>query len=83
MKSSGLAAVDAAKADGRWDAAYASSRTFEMPAAFIEALSPRAAAAFDGLKKSERYAIYYSLVSAKLPATKARRLQNAIANLEK
>lgn len=85
MKPAGLAAVEAAKADGRWDAAYHSSNTFEMPAEFTAALaeSPKAAAHFATLNKANRYAIFYRLTTAKRPETKARRLKDFIALLER
>ncbi len=81
----GMAAVNAAKADGRWDAAYASSRAFEMPAEFTEALarSPKAATFFATLNKANRYAIFYRLTHAKRPETKARRLKDLVAMLER
>ena len=85
MKPAGLAAVEAAKADGRWDAAYSSSSTFEMPAEFEAALakSLKAAAFFATLNKANRYALFHRLTSAKRPETKARRLQEFIARLER
>ena len=85
IKSAGLVAVEAAKADGRWEAAYGSSSTFEMPAEFTAALakSPSAAAFFTTLNKANRYAIFYRLVSAKRAETKGRRLQEFIALLER
>ena len=85
MKPAGLAAVEAAKADGRWEAAYGSSSTFEMPPEFTAALakSQKAAAFFTTLNKANRYAIFYRLTSAKRPETKERRLQGFIAMLER
>lgn len=85
MKPAGLAAVQAAKADGRWQAAYGSFRTFEMPADFNEALSlkPKAAAFFATLNKANSYAIYHRLTTAKRPETRARRLGEFIAMLDR
>ena len=85
MKSAGLVAVEAAKSDGRWEAAYGSSSTFEMPPEFTAALakSQKAAACFTTLNKANRYAIFYRLTSAKRPETKERRLQGFIAMLER
>jgi uncharacterized protein YdeI (YjbR/CyaY-like superfamily) len=56
MRPSGLAEVDAAKADGRWDAAYASQRNATIPPDLVAALakSRRAAQAFAALGKTER-----------------------------
>jgi uncharacterized protein YdeI (YjbR/CyaY-like superfamily) len=83
MQPAGLAVVEAAKADGRWDAAYASSSTFQMPAEFTEALTaaPKATAFFATLSKANRFAIFYRLTTAKRPETKTRRLRDIIAML--
>ena len=61
MRPSGLAEVEAAKADGRWDAAYASQRTATVPPDLAAALaaSPRAARAFDALSKADRYGVIF------------------------
>lgn len=85
MRPAGLAAVEAAKADGRWAAAYDSSRSFELPAEFTEALNrlPAAAEFFATLTQANRYAVYYRLTSAKRPETKARRLREILASLER
>jgi uncharacterized protein YdeI (YjbR/CyaY-like superfamily) len=83
MQPAGLAAVQAAQADGRWAAAYGSSSAFEMPAEFLDALSqsPKAAAFYATLNKAHRYAIFYRLTSAKRPETRQRRLVGFIALL--
>jgi uncharacterized protein YdeI (YjbR/CyaY-like superfamily) len=85
MRPAGLAAVEAAKADGRWEAAYGSWSTFEMPGEFVAALakSRKAAAHFATLNKANRYAIFYRLTTAKRAETKARRLEEFIAMLER
>lgn len=85
MKPAGVAAVEAAKQDGRWAAAYSSWGTFEMPGEFAAALakSPKASEFFATLSKPNRYAIFYRLTTAKRPETKARRLQEFIAMLER
>jgi len=77
MKPAGLAAVEAAKADGRWAAAYSSYRTFEVPPEFAAALAanPQAAAFFATLNKANRFAMCYRFAAAKRPETKARRLR--------
>ena len=85
MKPAGLASVEAAKADGRWDAAYASSSTFVESAEFLAALkkSKRAAAFYATLSKANRYAIYFRLHNAKRLETKARKIAEFIAMLER
>jgi uncharacterized protein YdeI (YjbR/CyaY-like superfamily) len=84
MTAAGLAEVDAAKADGRWDAAYAGPAQSEIPQDFLDALAahPKAAAQFATLNKQNLYAIYYRLHSAKTPDTRARRMAKLIATLE-
>ena len=59
MRPSGLAEVEAAKADGRWDAAYQSQRDATVPPDLATALaaSPRAAQAFESLGKTGQYAV--------------------------
>lgn len=85
MKPAGHAAVELAKADGRWDAAYASSSTFKESADFLEALkkSKKASQFYDTLTKANRYAIYYRIHNAKKPETKARKIAEFIAMLER
>lgn len=84
MKPAGLAAVEAAKTDGRWAAAYRSSRTAEMPADFLAALErqPKARAFFDTLNKANRYALFFRLTTAKKPETRARRIADFVAMLQ-
>jgi uncharacterized protein YdeI (YjbR/CyaY-like superfamily) len=84
MKPAGLAVVEAAKKDGRWDAAYSAWGAFEMPAEFTGALaeSPKAAEFFTTLNTRNRYAIFYRLITAKRPETKACRLRKFITMLE-
>ncbi|MBL8159555.1 YdeI/OmpD-associated family protein [Candidatus Saccharibacteria bacterium] len=77
MQPSGLAQVEAAKADGRWDAAYASPKDMQVPEDFIKLLAehPRAHAFFDTLNKTNRYAIAFRLQTAKRPETRQRRME--------
>ena len=84
MRPSGQAQVEAAKADGRWDAAYASQKNAAVPPDLAAALaaSPRAAAAFEALGKTDRFAVILDLVTARVPATRAAHLRKAIAALE-
>lgn len=85
MKPAGLAAVEAAKADGRWNAAYSSFGSFEMPSEFMEALArkKKAAAFFATLNKRNRYAIYHRLTTAKRAETRTRKSGEFIAMLER
>ena len=85
MQSAGQAAVDAAKADGRWEQAYHSSRNHELPEDFLAAVSKdkRAQAFFDTLNKANRYAIYFRLATAKKPETRARRFEQLLEMLKR
>jgi uncharacterized protein YdeI (YjbR/CyaY-like superfamily) len=77
MATAGLAEVDRAKADGRWEAAYASPSTSEVPDDLAAALdaNTRARETFDRLSSQNRYAILYRLGSVKRPETRARRIE--------
>jgi uncharacterized protein YdeI (YjbR/CyaY-like superfamily) len=83
MRPAGLAEVERAKADGRWDAAYAGQATIEVPADLAAALAaqPEAKAAFDTLSARNRYAVLYRVVSAVRPETRARRVEQYVAML--
>lgn len=83
MQPAGLAQVEAAKADGRWDTAYAGQSSFEVPAEFLVELNKNAAAKamFDTLNRQNLFAIYHRLLSAKKPETKQRRMNKMIAQL--
>ena len=85
MKPSGLAQVERAKADGRWERAYAGPATARVPDDLAAALAarPRAAAMFEVLTSQNRYAIIYRLESLKRPETRARRLEEFLAMLER
>lgn len=84
MRPPGLAEVEAAKQDGRWDAAYAPQRSIAVPADLQQKLdaSPRARDFFASLDSKNRYAILYRLQDAKKPETRARRLEKFVAMLE-
>jgi uncharacterized protein YdeI (YjbR/CyaY-like superfamily) len=84
MRPAGLREVERAKADGRWDAAYAGARTIEVPDDLRRELDarPDAAEFFAALDSQNRYAILYRLQDAKKPETRARRLQRFVAMLE-
>lgn len=85
MRPAGLAEVEAAKADGRWEAAYAGQRTAEVPPDLQRELDANAAAreCFQGLDSANRYAIVYRLNDAKKVETRQRRLRKFIAMLER
>ena len=83
MAPAGLAEIDAAKSDGRWQAAYDAFGSATVPADFLAALrkNPRAKAFFDTLNKTNLYAIVYRLQTAKKPETRAKRIERMIAQL--
>jgi uncharacterized protein YdeI (YjbR/CyaY-like superfamily) len=85
LRPSGAAEVAAAKADGRWDAAYEGARSATVPADLQAELdaNPKAAASFAELDGANRYAILYRLQEAKKPETRARRLAKFVAMLER
>jgi len=81
----GMREVDAAKADGRWDAAYASSANATVPDDLRAALdaNPEAAAFFATLTGANRYAVLFRVEEAKRPETRARRIEKFVAMLER
>jgi uncharacterized protein YdeI (YjbR/CyaY-like superfamily) len=83
MRPAGLAEVEAAKADGRWDAAYAGQRAATVPDDLKQALDRNKAAGefFAKLDGANRYAILYRLEEAKKPETRQKRLRKFIAML--
>lgn len=83
MKPSGLAEVERAKKDGRWDAAYDGPRSMTVPADLQAALdrSKRAKAFFESLDSRNRFAILFRLQTAKKSETRARRLQQFVEML--
>src|SRR3954453_16304634 len=72
MRPTGLAEVEAAKADGRWEAAYDGQRAAAVPPDLQRPLdrSPAAAELFASLDGANRYAILYRLEEAKRPETR-------------
>jgi uncharacterized protein YdeI (YjbR/CyaY-like superfamily) len=84
MRPPGLAEITAAKADGRWDAAYESQRNATVPPDLAAALedNERAGRYFASLAKTDRYLVILGLITAKTPATRAARLRRTIATLE-
>jgi uncharacterized protein YdeI (YjbR/CyaY-like superfamily) len=83
MKPAGLREVERAKADGRWDAAYAGARTATVPDDLQAALDAddRAREFFATLDSANRYAILYRVQDAKKPETRARRIAKYVAML--
>jgi len=80
MQAPGLAEVSAAKADGRWDAAYESQRNVTLPPDLVAALDQNVLARtrFDALGKTQRYAAVLRLLKARGPADRAARLQKVV-----
>jgi len=85
MRGSGLAQIDAAKADGRWDAAYAPASSAQVPSDLRDALdaNPRAAQFFATLKGANRYAVLYRIGAVKRAETRARKIAEFVAMLER
>jgi len=83
MQPPGLAEVERAKADGRWDAAYAGSKTIEVPPELRAALDeePRAAAFFETLSAQNRFAILFRLGNVKKAETRRRKVDEYVAML--
>jgi uncharacterized protein YdeI (YjbR/CyaY-like superfamily) len=83
MHPAGLAAVDEAKADGRWQIAYSGQATIEVPDDLTAALEadPPARAMFEILTSQNRYALLYRIDAAKRPATRARRVAQYVEML--
>jgi uncharacterized protein YdeI (YjbR/CyaY-like superfamily) len=83
MEPAGLAEVERAKADGRWDAAYDAPSTASVPEDLQAALDadPAAAEFFAGLDAQNRYAILHRVQTAKKAETRARRIERFVAML--
>lgn len=83
MRPPGVAEVERAKADGRWEAAYAGARTAQVPDDLAEALAanPAAAGFFEELDRQNRYAILYRVQDAKKAETRARRIEKYVTML--
>jgi len=84
MRPSGLVEVEAAKADGRWAAAYPSQRNATVPADLADALaaSPPAALAFESLSKTAQYAVILKLATAPTATARAAQLSKAMTTLQ-
>jgi uncharacterized protein YdeI (YjbR/CyaY-like superfamily) len=83
MRPAGLAAVEAAKGDGRWERAYAGPATITVPDDLAAALdsSPGARAVFDGLPSAERYSVLWRVHTAATEVTRAKRIAAAVQGL--
>jgi uncharacterized protein YdeI (YjbR/CyaY-like superfamily) len=84
MKPSGLEQVAAAKADGRWEQAYASPSKMEVHEDFQKALkeNPNAKEFFETLNQTNKYAIYWRVQTARKPETRERRIKQLVEMLE-
>ena len=85
MRPAGQAEVDAAKADGRWERAYAGPASATVPEDLTTALeaSPRAAATFARLNGQNRYAVLHRIQTAPSPGSRANRLAKLVGMLER
>uniref|UniRef100_A0A942SX24 YdeI/OmpD-associated family protein n=1 Tax=Neobacillus citreus TaxID=2833578 RepID=A0A942SX24_9BACI len=85
MRPRGLAEVDRAKADGRWDRAYAGARTAEVPDDLRAALdaAPSAAALFADLDGTNRYAVLHRVLTAPSATARANRIAKLVGGLER
>lgn len=85
MRARGRAEIDRAKADGRWQRAYAGPATAEVPDDLAAAFagSPAAAAAFDGLDGRNRYAVLHRVLTAPSATSRANRIATLVALLER
>ncbi|MGW4891419.1 YdeI/OmpD-associated family protein [Kitasatospora sp. NPDC004240] len=85
MRPPGLAEVAAARADGRWDAAYAAQRDVAVPSDLAAALAeaPDAAARFEALDRTTRYRLILPLLKARTAAGREARLRKAVDELRR
>jgi uncharacterized protein YdeI (YjbR/CyaY-like superfamily) len=85
MRAAGMAAIESARRDGRWDAAYDSPRNAAPPADFQAELDrhPKAKEFFATLNRANRYAILWRLQTAKKIETRTKRIQQFVEMLEK
>ncbi|MEQ4520044.1 YdeI/OmpD-associated family protein [Pseudarthrobacter sp. B907] len=83
MAPAGRAAVESAKADGRWEAAYSGQATAEVPEDLAAAIAaePRAQAMFDVLTSVNRFALIYRTNAVKQPATRERKIAGFVEML--
>lgn len=83
MQPNGFAEIERAKADGRWDVAYAGPASIEVPEDLATALAaePAALALFETLTAQNRYAVLHRVVTPVRPETRARRIEQYVAML--
>lgn len=83
MRPGGFAAIEDAKADGRWAAAYERQRTAETPPDLLAALDavPERRTAYNALSRSEQYRLFLPILKATDPTTRANRIAQVIKAL--
>jgi len=81
--AAGVAAADAAKADGRWETAYSGQGTAETPQDLADAIAanPQAQAMFEALTAVNRYALIYRTTTVKTPSVRAAKIEGFVAML--
>ena len=85
MKPAGLAEIEKARSDGRWEQAYDSQSKATIPEDLQRELdrNPEAAKFFATLDSANRYAVLYRIQEAKKPETRARRIEKFIGMLNR
>jgi len=85
MKPAGLKEIEAAKADGRWEAAYDSPANMKVPEDFLKELAknPKAEIFFQTLNKTNTFSITWRLQTAKKPETREKRMKVILEMLSK
>jgi uncharacterized protein YdeI (YjbR/CyaY-like superfamily) len=83
LRPAGLREVEAAKADGRWAAAYSGAASMEVPEELAKALAKnrKARSFFEALDKTNRYAVCWRVQTARKPETRAARIETLVAML--
>lgn len=85
MRPGGIRVIEAAKADGRWDAAYDGSASATVPDELARALDarPAAKAFFESLNSANRFAIIFRIQTARKPETRAKWVKRLVEMLER
>ncbi len=85
MHKAGMAEIEAAKTDGRWNKAYDSPKNMNMPEDFLKELSKnkKARTFFESLNRANLYSIHWRLQTAKKPETRQKRMQMILEMLER
>ncbi|RMI12558.1 YdeI/OmpD-associated family protein [Cellulomonas triticagri] len=83
LRPRGVAEIERAQGDGRWDRAYAGSATAVVPDDLLAALdaAPGARERFTALNAQARYSVLHPVMTAATPETRARRIARAVADL--